>query len=530
MEKDNENISLKKIIIYYINHWRLFALAAVISLVPALLYLFLTPKTYDIMTKIELRDNNNMASSSGFNIGDASGLMKSFGLGGISSGTLNIDDEEAKLTSNSLLKQMVLQLGLDVTYYKPYVFDYKLYEDIPFLLTTDLETKEQLDCSVKFQVKIDEKGAVTVKTKARKKKNTFHFESLPAIISLPQGDFVLSYREKPEYPLSMDIKIQPAGWVAETLAEDILFDTYSENSNVLEISYSDYERQRGKDMLNTLVSVYNHQEDSVKRVESEKSISFLDGRIQSVMSDLSDIEMKIETYKLQHKMTDIEYDVQFYVEQLKELETNIIELEARVHVIDLMVEYIQDPENKYNLLPSLLSSGEGEKGGPITTYNEALLERAKLLQSSKKNNPLINQATEQVDKLRNSVYLSIENTKKGILLTLEDLKRKEDVIIAKMGTVPTLERSYIDFKRQQEISQAVYLILLQQREDLALSIGEKKERARIIESAYVKQIPVGPRKLYAAIIMMLLTVCLPVLYLFAKTHIEELIVEYKKSK
>ena len=236
MEKDNENISLKKIIIYYINHWRLFALAAVISLVPALLYLFLTPKTYDIMTKIELRDNNNMASSSGFNIGDASGLMKSFGLGGISSGTLNIDDEEAKLTSNSLLKQMVLQLGLDVTYYKPYAFDYKLYEDIPFLLTTDPETKEQLDCSVKFQVKIDEKGAVTVKTKARKKKNTFHFESLPAIISLPQGDFVLSYREKPEYPLSMDIKIQPAGWVAETLAEDILFDTYSVNSTVLEIS------------------------------------------------------------------------------------------------------------------------------------------------------------------------------------------------------------------------------------------------------------------------------------------------------
>ena len=181
-------------------------------------------------------------------------------------------------------------------------------------------------------------------------------------------------------------------------------------------------------------------------------------------------------------------------------------------------------------MPSLLSAGEGDKAGPITTYNEALLERAKLLQSSKKDNPLINQVTEQVDKLRNSVYLSIENTKKGILLTLEDLKQKEDVIIAKMGTVPTLERSYVDFKRQQEISQAVYLILLQQREDLALSIGEKKDRARIIESAYVKQIPTGPRKLYAAIIMMLITVCIPVLYLFAKTHIEELIVEYKKSK
>ena len=229
MEKDNENVSLKKIIIYYINHWRLFVIAAILSLIPALLYLFLTPKRYDIMTKIELRDNNNMSSSGGFNIGDASGLMKSFGLGGISNSALNIDDEEAKLTSISLLKQMVLQLGLDVTYYKPYAFDYKLYEDIPFLLTTDLKTKEQLDCLVKFQVKIDEKGKVTIKTKAMKKKNTFHFESLPANVSLPQGNFVLSYREKPEYPISMDIEIQPAGWVAENLAEDILFDTHTLN-------------------------------------------------------------------------------------------------------------------------------------------------------------------------------------------------------------------------------------------------------------------------------------------------------------
>ena len=101
MEKDNENVSLKKIIIYYINHWRLFVIAAILSLIPAFLYLFLTPKRYDIMTKIELRDNNNMSSSGGFNIGDASGLMKSFGLGGISNSALNIDDEEAKLTFSS---------------------------------------------------------------------------------------------------------------------------------------------------------------------------------------------------------------------------------------------------------------------------------------------------------------------------------------------------------------------------------------------------------------------------------------------
>lgn len=101
--------------------------------------------------------------------------------------------------------------------------------------------------------------------------------------------------------------------------------------------------------------------------------------------------------------------------------------------------YIKDPQNKYNLIPSLLSTGEGDKAGPITTYNEALLERAKLLQTTKGHNPLIGQINKQVDQLRESVFLAIENSQKAVLFTLNDLKEKEKLIMDKMGTVPSLE-------------------------------------------------------------------------------------------
>ena len=530
IKRDNEVISLKKIIIYYILHWRCFLIAGFISLIFALLYLFLVPRTYEMHTKILLLEDKG-TSGSGLNIGDASGLMKSFGLGGVSGGGLNFNDELAKLMSTTTLNEVVLKLGLNVACYKPHAYNYKMYENVPLLLSADSLTQNTLDHSIAFQVDINNAGKIEVIAKNEDGKNRFEFESLPAEIKIKEGTFYLSFRKEEIKPLSLKLEFSPSMWVAQDLSKSLLFDEYSKNANVVEISCADYEKKRGVDLLRTLVDIYNHQEDSIKKAESGKSIRFLEERLNEVVVDLSDIEMKIERYKLQNKMTDIEYDVQFYVEQMKDIQMKIIELEAQVRLVDLLDTYIKDPQNKYNLVPIMLSSGEGEGASKsVMAYNDALLERSKLMQTSKGSNPLIEQINKQVDQLRESVFLSIGNAKKSFVLTLDDLKGKEKIILDKMGVVPTLEREFIDFRRQQEIYQALYLIILQKREDFILSIGESKERARIVEAAYVKKKSIAPRKLYALIGLIIFTMIIPVVYLFGRDQFLALRKEYKDTK
>ena len=257
---------------------------------------------------------------------------------------------------------------------------------------------------------------------------------------------------------------------------------------------------------------------------------FLDGRVQSVMQELNCIERTIEAYKISNKMTDMEYDVQFYTDAVKLFREKIIEIEAQGYLIDLLDDFVNDPKNKYSLIPPMLSAGEGEKGGAVSSYNEALLEREKLIKSSTIDNPLSEIANNQVDKLRQGVVQSISNMKKSYQLVLEDLKSQEKKIMDKMGNVPTYEREYLDLKRQQEILQGVYLILLQKREEIALSSGHGRDKGLILDSAYVKYIPIGPRKLYAAIFMVVFTILIPVGYLFGKEQICSLITEYKNSK
>jgi tyrosine-protein kinase Etk/Wzc len=525
VQKDNETISLRKIIVSYIHHWKVFVIAAIISLIPAVLYLILYPKTYEMMSSMRVQEDRGLGGS-GVGMGEAAGLMKSFGLSGTSASIVNIDDELAALTSNRLLKKTVLKLGLNITYSKPYSF-YNLYEDCPIQVIPDSTTQELLDIAFAFFIKKDSRGEIRVKMESGE---SFSFSSLPASLKLKQGTFNIVPNNDIEGVFELDVSVRPAGWVAEEMSKSFIIEEYSKSSNTIELSCTDHSKKRGVDVLNVLMAEYNKDARVLKEEENKRTEAFLNDRIQGIMTELNNVERLIEAYKIKNKMTDIEHDMLFYIESMKDLRQKIIELESQEHVIGLLDTYVKDPKNKYNLIPALLTAQDGEKGGAISSYNEALIERDRVMKTSKMDNPLLEIMDGQIDKLRESVYLTIDNAKRSIQYVLSDLRNKENEIMSQMGNVPTYEREYLDYKRQQEILQGVYLILLQKREEIALSQGQERDKGLIIDYAYVKKSPIGPRKLFAAIFIFFFTLIIPLVYLFCKEQLVALVKEYRVSK
>lgn len=529
MQNDSETISLKKIIIDYLFHWKVFFVAACVSLVCAILYLVFYPKTYEFIARIKIQEDKNLGSGGSLGLGEAAGLMKSFGLGGVSGGAVNIDDEIAIISSNDLLKKVVVRLGLNVTYKEKYSL-ISLYEDSPLLIVPDSLTQEKLDSFVSFDIKISENG--TAQIKMGNTGEEYSFVSLPAQLRVSEGVFDIFYRTESgvkrniKKPFSMNISISPAGWTAEDLAEAITVDEFSKNANTLELLYSDYSKKRGKDLLNALMEEYNKSSESVKKEEGHKAMAFLDVRINGVLQELNNIELTIESYKIKNKLTDLKYDVQYYADAVKSIREKIIEFEAQSHIINLLEAYVKDPKNKYSVIPAMLSA-DGEKGGAISAYNDALMGRDKINKSTNSINPLSEIADSQIDKLRDGVVSAIDNAQKSSQFVLNDLKSQEKAIMEKMEYVPTYEREYLDYKREQEILQGVYLILLQKREEVALSLGQERDRGFIVDAAVAKYRPVAPRKLFAVLGFLIFTIIIPIGYLFAKQQLQDLMDIYK---
>ncbi|MDR1722731.1 MAG: tyrosine protein kinase [Tannerella sp.] len=527
--KDKESLDLKGITVKYLRSWKLFAAVFVFSFIPAILYLALYPRTYEIKAAIQLREDKESGMSGG--IGEAAGLMKSFGIGGLGGGSINIDDEMSILTSNRLMRSMILDLGINIQYSKPFSF-YYMYKEAPLKLTADPETLANLDDEYRFNVSVAQ-GNIKVKAKSLlgKLSETFTYTSLPAFIKIDGHEFRLDFDNDgaSKTPFKLQIRCTPASWFAETLADKIEVEEVSSSSNVIEIVSSDHSRDRGKDVLNTLVKKLNEDFDEYESIEDRKTLDFVDERISRVTTDLAKVELDIEAFKAKNEMTDIEADMKMYSGMMQELQNSIIEIESQTRLINSLDEYVRKPENKYSVVPTLLTSAGGEKGGAIGTYNEALMKREKILSNSNEQNPLYKTLTIQVDKLREGVFTTIENTRKGYDATLKDLKQKERQLMSKFRSVPKEEREYVIFRRDQEIYQGLYLLLLQKREETVLALNRNAEHARLVEPAYVAKKPLGPRKLYAAIGMLVLTLVVPVAYLLIRDMIAAIREEMKKK-
>ena len=530
--ENKENVGLRPIIVGYLRQWKLIFWSGIISLVLAVAYLVLYPVTYETMARIQIQEENDMMSGGSFGLGEAAGMMRSFGLGSMASKVgISIDDEIVTLYSSRLMSEMVTQLGLYVEYTKPYLFWIKMYGEEPIKVTTDPATLASLDESVTFKVSVPQTGKITVKTKTKKEKHKFQFDSFPAVIELKQGRFVIAKNpESSETSFKINAEFLPPSWAAEDLAKSINIEDYSNSSNMIEFTYLDHERQRAKDILNTLITLYNKNAFSYKKTIGDSSLEFLDGRIASVTSDLSDVEQKIELFKIKHKLTDAQFDLLYYAESMKELQAKTIDLEIQSKMIELMNDFVKNPKNKYETVPSMFTSSPDTETSAVSEYNKLLIERDRLiLNSGSEVNPLVVSLSTQIDRMRESVYQMIDNYNQSMVLAKNDLKEKEKQLLRKMDAVPEQERIGRDYMRQQEIFQGVYLILLQKREEIAISLGQNIDKGKLVDAAFFKKKPVHPRKLYAAIGVMLLTFVLSVSWIFLKEVFVSLKEEFKRT-
>lgn len=527
--RNNETVDLRGLFIYYLSHWKLILGCGIFSFIVALLYLLLYPKTFEASAQIIFQDDRDAFSSPSSGLGNAAGLMASFKLGSGGSSSVVFDDELKTLTSNQLVREMVKELGLYVDYMEPYTFGYRMYGQEPLKISCDSLSLTRLERTIKMELKHLANGQLHIDTDVKfgmfdHHKQSFVLESLPGEILVENCKIKIDYASIPneEKLRSFDllVNVNPLSGVAEGLIDEFKMEDYSNASNVLQMSCTDYEPKRALDMFTTLITCYNRQADLYKQQLASNSMAFLSDRLEYTLNELLAIESKIESYKSSNKVTMVELDVQTNTEALKELQSKLIELQSSLHLIDLMEEFLQDPNNRYKLVPSLYvptaSGSDGASGNALSSYNAVLLERERVIKNSSERNPMVATLSSQADRLRESVNTMISNSRKSLEMTMTDIKRKENGLLTKLGGFPQRERAVVDLRRQQEIYQGVYLVLLQKREDIVLAMNQGKERAKVIDAPYIKSAVVAPRKLYAAIGIVFFTLFFSIGWLCSK--------------
>lgn len=507
---------LADLIKLYIRNWKLFIFSFIICAGFAILYLIIKEPVFKISANILVKEDTKSGMS-----GMAASMMRGLSFGnmlGVGGGA--VDDELEIVKSYSILYNTIKDLELNVSYNKKGLFkEQQYYKNSPVCLQSDIvNMADTFLFYTKFEVKIDKNEQVNLKALYKKKVIGETTSSFPVKISTTFGNFTLNqtpYFNSGE-KLSMEIMFSGYGSVAESLMREVYIDVASKKSNVINLTIKDIFTQRGKDILNSIIENYNKYGIDEKNVTTKRTAEFLQKRINLIEEDLKSVERTVENYKTDNHLTDIAAEAKIIIEKSSDFKEKLINAETQYSVIAMIEDFLKAPENKYAVVPMSLGIEEKSAVESLLKYNELLLERLKLLRSTKPGNPAIELMNEQVDATRQSVLVTIQSIKRGIEYARDDLRAQEHTFIERIKGMPLQEREYIELKRQQEIKQALFVYLLQQQEENALKLAISNPKAQVIDNAYAFNKPVEPQKRLIAIASIILTFLFPILFIYFK--------------
>ena len=520
-EQSEEQVNIQELLFRYLIHWPWFVISIIICIACAWGYLRLTTPIYNISATVLIKDEKKGGGAS------MSSDLEKMGLEGFVSSSSNVDNEIEVLRSKSLAREVVNNLGLFVTYMDEDEFPSKeLYHTSPVLVSLTHQEADKLPGRMEINMIIQPTGELGLQITVGEKEYRKQFDKLPAVFPTDEGTVAFFANndtlsavcpENITKERHITAFINRPFSVLKEYVNSLSIAPTSKTTSVVVISLENTNTRRGRDYINKLLEMYNINANNDKNEVAQKTAEFIDERIGIISKELGSTEQDLENFKRSAGITDLSSEAQIALTGNAEYEKKRVENQTQINLVMDLQRYMKG--NEYEVLPSNIGLQDAASAGAIDRYNQMLVERKRLLRTSTENNPTIINLDTSIRAMRTNVQATLDATLKGLQITKEDLAREASRYSRRINDAPTQERQFVSIARQQEIKSGLYLMLLQKREENAITLAATANNAKIIDEALADDNPISPKKTIVYLAALVLGVGLPVgvIYLIGLT-------------
>lgn len=499
-----------------LSKWYWFVISLFLFIGIAVIYILITPPVYTRSASIVIKDESNGKSLSG-------DLSNTFSDMGLFQAMTNVNNELLSFQSPAILLDVVKRLHLDIDCMVEGHFKRKLLygKELPYIIHfIDLKDNE----SATFTVDSHKDGRLELYNFTRdgiKIKMTEVIKGIPNdTIMTPVGRLLIASNTSYVGAFTLPIYVTRTN-VFESIDKYALRLTAileGEKSTVISLSFSDICIQRAEDVLHTLISVYNENLIKEKKQIAISTSMFVNERLRVIEAELGNVDEDISSYKSSNLLTDVQAASGIYLTRSNETSSRILALNTQLSLAKYIQDYLTSSSSRNQLLPSNSGIENPSIESQIYEYNAKQLQRNNLEVNSSEKNPLVNDLDQSLDALRKAIVSSINNLMFTLKTQIDDLQKSEQQTTAHIADTPTQAKYLLSVERQQKVKEALYLFLLQKREENELSQAFTAYNTRIIAPPHGKMTPTSPKKNNILLAAFVLGLLIPFVIIFIREY------------
>ena len=479
-------------------NWHWFLLSLIIFVCGALIYLRYAEPVYQVSARMLIKDE-----SKGSNTNQALASVEDLGFLTNSAG---INNEVEVIQSRLLLRDVVKDLKL----YTEYRSDGRIINPIIYnqqAVNVDLDPLhlDSLDFNLLektqwLSMKIwREKKEYVVSGKVmvgKKEQTSFEkrLKTLPGLFKTDLGTVTVTAspgRELKEGQVYL-VTVRPPMKVATEYLSQLTVEPTSKNTSIAELSLKDKNYRRGIDVLRQLTICYNRQANADKNEVALRTEEFINDRMAKINEELGHTESEIQSFKQRNAVTSMA-DASQSVQMSNEFSARLSEADSKVQMLDYMREFVNNPSNKYQIIPSNVGVTDAASTALINNYNKAVQDRNRLLKAASEQAPQVQTLTATIDELQQSIQTALMQARRSADIHRQGIQSQFSKFQGRVSAAPLQERVLIEVGRQQDVKSTLYMLLLQKREENSIALAATADNGKLIdEPLYEGQ--VSPKK------------------------------------
>ena len=512
----------------YINeckkHWRLFAATLTTTLIAAILFLLMFAPRYERSATVLIKDENGgggLLSSMSANMGMLAGLA------GINIAS-NVSNEMEIMSSPALLMEVITRLGLDTRYD---IYDGLMKRDLweetlPVKLTFPKLTDKD-GAYLKMDLRQD--GTFTL-YKMRKNKDKLSGEvegKVNTVCQTPMGPISVIatkyFKKVMDEKGEMTIRITKEKKYdqVERCLEQLDIDLTDDQTSIIHIGYRDQIAERAELIINTLINVYQEAWMNDKKNTADISTQFINERIKDIEQELSGLDKDIAQFKGNNLMPDYEEAAKMYMANAALTYEQQVKVNNQLYIMEQMRNQVKLSEGSNQVLPANLLPDNDNVATQISEYNKLQLQRNQMAENSSASNPLVKDLDNQLSNMRKAITNSLDHGVAQLKASQKAVNREDQKLKQQISAAPSAVTKVLPAERQHKIIEALYIYLLEKREENSLTQIYNSQNLRIVSPPMGKIKPVFPKKGRTLAAAFLLGLCIPACIIYMRQRKKE---------